>query len=201
MTDSYWSTESDPYLYSGSTVLRNLPDIRSAVALDAFERRATMLRLDEAVAAVSDGPLNLALWQTIHRVLFQDVYEWAGEIRTVVMAKGNTIFARPEHIQAEGERLFAALRREDLPSLREDQHAARLAYYFGELNVLHPFREGNGRTQKLLFDEIARRTGYAIEWEKMNADTLLKSLIAACHTQDYAALDKLFRAALVRINK
>ena len=141
--NSYWSKESDPYQYSDSTVLKNLPDIRDAAALELFEQRATMLRLDEVIAAIAEDRATLALWQTIHRILFQDVYEWAGEIRSVQLAKGGTVFAMPKHIQTEAGRLFATLGDENISALPRDQFVTRLAYYFGELNVLHPFRDGN----------------------------------------------------------
>jgi cell filamentation protein len=196
MTESYWNKQSDPYQYPGSQVLKNLPDIRDATALEVFEQRATALRIDEMIAAITAVPVNLALWQTIHRVLFQDVYDWAGNIRTVQLAKGNTVFAMPERIEAEARRVFDALERERLPSLNRAQSVAKLAHHFGELNVLHPFREGNGRTQKLLFDEIARRAGYVIDWAKMDVDALLQAVIVAFQKQDYSPLERLFGKAI-----
>lgn len=67
--------------------------------MEVFEQRATTLRLDEVIEAVADKPIDMALWRTIHRILFQDVYTWAGKIRTVQLAKGDTVFAMPEHIE------------------------------------------------------------------------------------------------------
>lgn len=198
MTNSYWNTESDPYQYPDSPILKNLPDIRDADSLEVFEQRATALRLDEMIAAIADGPIQLEAWQTIHRILFQDVYDWAGQIRTVQLAKGNTVFALPEHIEAEAKRIFDKFGRENFATLSRDVLISKLAYYFGELNVLHPFREGNGRTQKLLFDEIVRRYGYSIDWAKMGVDTLLKAVIAAFHKQDYKLLVELFDLSLAQ---
>lgn len=196
MTESYWNKESDPYQYPKSEVLKNIPDIREAEALEIFEQRVTSLRLDEVIAAIADKPINLTTWQIIHRTLFQDVYAWAGKIRTVQLAKGNTVFAMPEHIEAEAKRIFESFAKENIETSDHDNYAARLAYYFGELNVLHPFREGNGRTQKLLFDEISRRADYNIDWAKMAVDELLQAVIAAFHKQDYKPLKTLFKAAL-----
>jgi cell filamentation protein len=196
MTDSYWNTNPDPYQYPDSPVLKNLPDIRDAAALDKFEQRATALRLDEMIAAVANVPMSLGTWQTIHRILFQDVYEWAGQIRTVQLAKGDTVFAMPGHIDGAAKRIFDRLKHENLTALNPEQFVSKLAFYFGELNVLHPFREGNGRTQKLLFDEIARRCEYEIIWEKMDVDVLLQAVITAFDKQDYMPLEQLFDAAL-----
>jgi cell filamentation protein len=199
MADSYWNAGSDPYQYPGSQVLKNIPDVRNAAALDAFEQRATILRLDEVIVAIADQPINFATWQTIHRILFQDLYRWAGDVRTVQLAKGTTVFAIPEHIHAEAERLFTQLAAENLERASRDQVAGRFAFYFGELNALHPFREGNGRTQKLLFDEIGRRIGYRIDWARIHTDSLLKAVIAAFNRQDYDSLTHLFDTAMLSI--
>jgi len=196
MTNSYWNTQSDPYQYSDSPILKNLPDIRNASVLEVFEQRMTTLRLEETMLAIADAPITFATWKIVHRILFQDVYAWAGEIRTVQLAKGNTVFALPEHIAAEANRIFSDLEAENLPVLSREVLIPRIAYYFGELNVLHPFREGNGRTQKLLFDEMVRRCGYNIDWAKMGVDVLLQAVIAAFHKQDFAQLEQLFDAAL-----
>ncbi len=190
MSGSYWNQHSDPYQYPDSTVLKNIPDIRDAAALEQFEKRVTALRLDEVLDAVAHSPVTLRSWQSIHRILFQDVYAWAGEIRTVHLAKGRTVFAMPEHITSQAENIFAALAGDDLSD------PSRLAYYFGELNVLHPFREGNGRTQKLLFDEIVRRHKKAIAWHVMDVNVLLNALITAYQNQDYTPLTHLFEMAL-----
>lgn len=192
----YWNPATDPYRYPNSATLRNLPGIRDPHALEVFEQRATALRVDEAVAAIASRPIDLAAWQAIHAILFQDVYPWAGQIRTVQLAKGSSVFAMPEHIAAQAIRIFSCMAREAFHLLDHTRLSVRFAYYFGELNVLHPFREGNGRTQKLLFDEIARRAGHAIDWSRMRPDALLDALIAVYETQDYRQLESLFDTAL-----
>lgn len=190
MSEPYWNEHSDPYQYANSTILKNIPGILDPAALEQFEKRVTTLRLDEVLEAIAHDPISLESWQSIHRILFQDVYAWAGEIRTVHLAKGRTVFAMPEHIASQAENIFSALAG-DNPS-----DPSRLAYYFGELNVLHPFREGNGRTQKLLFDEIVRRDKKAIAWHVMDVNVLLNALITAYQKQDYTPLADLFKTAL-----
>lgn len=196
MSESYWNKESDPYLYLDSPVLKNLPDIRDADALEVFESRATALRMDEVIGAVITTPITFALWRDIHRTLLQDVYEWAGEIRSVQLAKGDTVFAMPQHIEAAASRIFDEFSGENFGVLDRAHYVSRLAYYFGELNVLHPFREGNGRTQKLLFKEITRRHGYILDWSRIEVDALLRALIMAYRKQDYTFIEALFREAL-----
>jgi cell filamentation protein len=192
MEQPYSDNSSDSYVYPDSGVLKNIPNIRDAVALQTFEQRATALRYDEAMSAIKDMQISLAAWQLLHRILFQDVYVWAGDIRTVQLAKGKTVFAMPEHILRQAHEIFGAFEKE-IPSSRTDVLVDRLAYYFAELNVLHPFREGNGRTQKMLFDEMTRRFGYEINWANISTEEFLDAVVAAYDSQDYSKIQKLFR--------
>lgn len=196
MIDSYFSDSADPYQYPDSSVLSNIPGIKDADTLEKFEQRMSTIRADEVAAHIISQPVNLAMWQIIHRILFQDVYEWAGEIRSVQLAKGDTVFAHPPYIEAEAERIFKGLAEDNLFEANQETFVSRIAYYFGELNTLHPFREGNGRTQKMLFDEIAKRAGYIINWSLIDADALLKAAITAFRIQDCQQLTQLFSRAI-----
>src|SRR3989338_6472678 len=88
----------DSYCYEGTTVLKNIPDINDQAALDAFEAAMTAQRSDEPLP---DGSLDVAHYYAIPRHFFQDVYEWAGEIRTVRISKGGSAFCYPEYIEQE----------------------------------------------------------------------------------------------------
>jgi cell filamentation protein len=90
-----YAATDDPYCYPGSAVLRNKLDIRDAAALEAFEEEVTRERAAEPLPA---GKLSVTHFRAIHRHLFQDVYTWAGGLRTVRMSKGGSMFAYPEHI-------------------------------------------------------------------------------------------------------
>jgi cell filamentation protein len=79
----------DPYVYPGTTILRNKPGIKDAAQLDAFERHVTTQRAAEGIPA---GCFDLSHLQSIHRHLFQDVYDWAGQVRTVELSKGGDQF-------------------------------------------------------------------------------------------------------------
>jgi len=176
----YWNDHSDAYQYPNSTVLKNAPGVTDGSDLEALELNATVARMPEVLAYIRGKPINLKLWQDIHRILFQDIYEWAGLLRSVQLSKGNTLFAHPENIKKEGDRIFRELDGDaDLQGLVKDDLCQRLAYYSSACNALHPFREGNGRTQKLLFGEIVRRLGYQIEWKELSAEDHLKAVIEA----------------------
>jgi len=116
-----------------------------------------------------------------------------GLLRSVQMSKGNTLFAHPENVKKEGDRIFGELDDDkDLQGLVKDDLCQRLAYYSSECNALHPFREGNGRTQKLLFGEIVRRLGYRIEWKELSAEDHLKAVIEA-HNHRFELLATSFK--------
>lgn len=135
----------DPYAYRGTQVLRNKAGIHDAARLEAFELEMSTVR---ALEPFPVGRLSAAHYCRIHRHLFQDVYAWAGRYRTVRTGKGGNWFCYPEYIASEMRRLFAALRqRHHLKRLPPADFAVGAAWFLGELNAIHPFREGNGRTQ------------------------------------------------------
>jgi len=202
MTDEnnlYWNSHSDAYQYPNSTVLRNIPGVTDGAELEALELNASTARMPEALVYIQSRPVDLALWQDIHRILFQDVYAWAGELRSVQMSKGNTLFAHPENIASEGERIFRELAAENaLAGLDKPELCRRLAYYFSEGNALHPFREGNGRTQKLLFSELVRRLGYRIDWKHLSPEEHLQSVIEGYHHR-FDRLTTVFERLLLKL--
>ena len=130
------------YCYPDSDVLINKLDFRNLDDLLLVERRFTMLRLLELMDNPIKGKFNLKHLQAIHAYIFQDIYDWAGKIRTVDIAKGN-MFCKVELIQEQADLLFGKLKKESyLEGLEEETFVKRLAYYFSEINALHPFREG-----------------------------------------------------------
>ena len=141
----------DPYSDPITGVLDNKLGLGTAAELEAAEREIThaaLILLDESPVSPS---CNLPHLQEIHKRIFGDIYEWAGQIRTVAIAKG-AVFCLPQYIDSSAAVIFGELRDEDcLRSLRRDAFVGRLAHYLGEVNALHPFREGNGRAQRASF--------------------------------------------------
>ena len=124
--------------------------------------------------------ISLGALQANHFYLFQDVYDWAGELCTVDISKGATRFASVNRIEAEAEKLFRQLEQENnLIGLPRGQFVARLAHYYCELNVIHPFRDGNGRAQRLMFEVIGINAGFELRWEPIGRAEWLEANIAA----------------------
>ena len=167
----------DPYCYPNSTVLKNRLDIRDQVTLDAFEAMITAQRSEEPLPR---GRLSYAHYRAIHRHLFQDVFEWAGRLRTVRMGKGSSMFCYPENIDAEMSKLFARLATKDfLRGLTATAFAQKAAHVVAELNAVHPFREGNGRTQLAFLSVLADRAGHPLAWGQMEPPMMLEAMVAS----------------------
>jgi len=152
----------DPYVYPpGTNVLRNRLGIRQAADLTEREATLSVIRIAQLELRFILGGYDLAHLQAAHRYTFGDMYPWAGELRTVRIAKDGDLFALPEHIGPYLTTLFTDLAREDfLHGLDREQFAERLTYYYAEINAVHPFREGNGRTQRAFLGQIAKAAGW-----------------------------------------
>ena len=168
----------DPYCYEKSRVLKNKFDILDRDDLEVAERRLSKYRAEELLNAPMRGRFDLRHLQEIHRYLFQDIYDWAGEIRTVDIAKGN-LFCRYFAIEAEAERIFSELKSEKyLEGLSVGDFSRRLAYYFTEINALHPFREGNGRTQREFIRQLAYQNNYFLSYAGIKKDEMVDASVA-----------------------
>ncbi|MFT9427319.1 MAG: Fic family protein [Sporolactobacillus sp.] len=119
---------------------------------------------------------DLAYLQAIHHYIFQDVYPFAGKIRTEQIGKGHFRFASPLYIEGAASDLFQTLRHEHfLKNLGREAFCDRLTYYFTEINVLHPFREGNGRTEREFLRTLALKNGYTLDFRKISQAVLLQA--------------------------
>ena len=114
----------------------------------------------------------------IHKFMFEDLYDFAGKIRTENIAKDNFRFADVQFIDSEMDRIFNELQNENfLEGISKEKLAERLAYYWGELNVLHPFREGNGRVTREFLRQLALKNGYELSLKNADALALLDASI------------------------
>ncbi len=168
----------DPYLDPASGVLKNRFGIADEATLEATEASLVALRSYELVQGPLPGKFDLAHLQAIHRHLFGDIYEWAGQLRTIDIAKGGNAFAHHGYIATAAQPIFAQLAREKhLAGLPPPAFSARAAHYLGEVNALHPFREGNGRAQREFFSHLAHARAYYIAWENITPAVMLQASI------------------------
>jgi cell filamentation protein len=167
----------DPYCYPGSTVLKNRRNLRTQEALDRFELAISAQRSTEALPL---GTLNELHFKRIHWHLFRDVYTWAGEYREVRISKGDSPFCYPEYIPGQMKKLFASLQRDkNLSGLEAEQFARKAASLLAELNAIHAFRDGNGRTQMAFINLLAIRAGHPLQLTKIVPAEFLAAMIRA----------------------
>ena len=184
--DYEWDSE---YCYPNSNVLINKLNIQDAEALSVAEREITSLKLAVAKATPIKGSFDLAHLQRIHRFVFGELYGWAGEPRHVNIAKGNQ-FCLAQNIEQYANNLFQKLQKENY-LIGSANVPVRLAYYLSEINVLHPFREGNGRTQRLFIEYLAGVAGYKVDFSSVSAREMVVAS-ANSFALDYQEINAMF---------
>jgi cell filamentation protein len=165
----------DPHCYPNSTVLKNLPGLRTARALAAFETRAVANRAEEEFPS---GRLGVRHYRAVHRHLFQDVYAWAGRLRMVRVSRGASAFCYPEYIAAELRALFGTLHdKAYLRNLPPAEFSREAASFLAGLNAIRAFRDGNGRTQMAFMGLLAFKAGHYLAFERLDPDRHLDAMI------------------------
>ena len=166
----------DPYVYPGTNVLKNLRGIHDPDRLSRFEMDMTTRRLVELAHNALLGQFDSPHLQAIHRYIFQDVFAWAGEFRTVNIGKSGDLFALHPHIAGCVHKTFQELREGgDLRDASLDGFCSRAAYFLGEINAVHPFRDGNGRAQREFIKQLAFRNGYSLDWSRVSGDQMMEA--------------------------
>jgi cell filamentation protein len=165
----------DPYCYPGTTVLKNKLKLKTQRELDAFEAEISAQRAEEPLPT---GKLTYSHYRAIHRHLFQDIYDWAGKIRSVRISKGGSMFCYPESIDREMSKLFGMLAgQKQFKGTTSGEFASRAAHFLAELNAIHPFREGNGRTQLTFLTLLAETSGHPLAMDRLDPDKVLQATI------------------------
>ena len=163
----------DVYCISGTAVLKNKAGIKEQGQLDEYEGDFTAIRLLELTQNPVEGSFDLAHLCKIHQYLFQDIYDWAGEVRTVDIIRGDNRFCNVRYIQSYSNTVFSALAAEKyLVNLEPKVFANRLANYLSEINAIHPFREGNGRVQRLFISLLAEHASYSLDYSALDQAAL-----------------------------
>lgn len=138
----------DPYVYPGTSVFINKLGIQKEDALQEAEAKLVFVRSCESLPS---GNFDYAHLQQIHRHLFQDIYHWAGQERTVAISKGGDLFALPQFIYPEMMRVMKRMADDERLQCQQFEYLVdAIVEYFGDVNAIHPFREGNGRATRAL---------------------------------------------------
>jgi cell filamentation protein len=190
LTLDKYGTGQDPYCYPETHILRNRLGIQNDALLAQAERD-----LSEIAASQIDfslPPYDLAYLKQIHQTLFLDVYDWAGDLRTIDISKGSTRFCNVSRIEPEADKIFCAMGQQAwFEDWERPQLVRAMAVHFGDLNMIHPFREGNGRAQRILFEHIIVNVGFEISWWAVEASEWINANVAAV-VCDYGPLEAVF---------
>lgn len=188
---------SDPYTYPGTDTLRNRLGITDEKTLAEAERRLTLAR--GAEAARLSFPPTADGYRALHQHLFQDIYDWAGQDRTVDTAKGGARFAHVPYIARELDKLFTDVAAKNaLRGLPRDEFFDRLGNHINEINAIHPFREGNGRTMRHHAAQLAREAGHPIRISSIDKTSWMEASRHGFLTGDHRGMAAVLAAAAIR---
>jgi cell filamentation protein len=176
---------SEGYCYPGTDVLINKLGIRDNNALTIAEREITSIKLLMLYNMPIMKTFNFDTLSKMHKIIFEDIFEWAGLIRCGdFLSKGDSIFCRGQYIEENANIIMENLLKEkNLCGLNKSKFIERMAYYMGEINALHPFREGNGRTSREFFRQLSLNANYALDFGKTEKEELLAADIEAFNGQ------------------
>jgi cell filamentation protein len=186
----------DPYLDPETRVLRNLVGARTRKSLEDAEGSLSFARLVQLMDRPPKPTGDLAELCAIHRHLFQDLYDWAGQVRTIDIRKNveGAEFFLPWGM-IERASVFAAgeLHSDNaLRGLDREHFIDRLAYHYDQVNYIHPFREGNGRVQRVFWNRIALAAGWQLDWRPVHGDVNDRASRAASDQRDLGPLHAMF---------
>lgn len=177
-----YAASNDPLCYTGTNVLRNKLNLHDQDLLAEFELALSMTRAEEPWPS---GDLGFLHYLQLHHHLFQDVYDWAGQIRSIRIGKGGNWFCYPEYIESEMLRIFANFQSASCFSgLGVGEFRIKAAHLIAEINAVHPFRDGNGRTQLGFLSLVTERSGFRFETDALDPDKALHAMIESFYGRE-----------------
>ncbi|KAF3981769.1 MAG: cell filamentation protein Fic [Methylococcales symbiont of Hymedesmia sp. n. MRB-2018] len=196
--DKYGTDPDLLYCYEGTDILKNKFDIRDDTILKEAEREITTVAMSQI--RFSQPPYNFNSLKKIHKTLFIHLYEWAGAIRRVDISKDSTRFCLTNRIEPEANKIFKDLQEDNyFNNLSRDEFIGKMAKLYSDLNMIHPFREGNGRTQRFLFENIALNLSYIIDWGLASKSEWIDANISGVNC-DYIPLQNIFKKAIKSVS-
>jgi cell filamentation protein len=191
---------NDPYVYEGTNILKNKINLKNADNLKLFERNMSSLRIKQLICneKLASGNFDLKHLRKIHKYIFQDIYEWAGLLRTVQITKG-TVFCPAQNIEGFAADIHQSIKKQNfLQEMDKKTFSQTAGNIFGEINALHPFREGNGRTQREFMRQLARQAGWELGFESITQEQMVNASID-CFNGKYDTIVDIFENSLQKM--
>jgi len=166
------------YCYENSNVLKNKLNIKDNAILRDLENKITFAGLLELQITELQGDFDKKHFLGLHKFLFGKLYSFAGEIRKEDIYKGETMFCSWQYVDEQLDNVFKQKIKleKNLKGTKEDI-VNYLVYLITELNIIHPFREGNGRTIREFIRILAKKYGYETNWQNLEKNELLDAMI------------------------
>lgn len=190
-----YSVAGSIYCYKDTNVLKNRFGLRDAKKLRELEADISAIRQNDLLTNPIQGRFTANHLCHIHQYLLGDIYPFAGHFRKEDIMKGSTRFLSHRDIKSKLTKLLLELAKEHhLQGLTQNMLIDRSAYYFAELNYIHPFREGNGRSTREFMRQLYALNGYTVDWAAVSTDELLEAMEASVY--DTAQLKAILRLCL-----
>ncbi|MDP9800350.1 cell filamentation protein [Arcanobacterium wilhelmae] len=177
-------------------MLKNLIGATTTKQLNAFEADIVPLRQIQLLHTGWETSGDFHELQYIHFALFHDIYSWAGEPRTIDIQKnavGSIPFFPVAKLEDGISNAFAQLKSDGyLRNLNTQDFVERLAFHYEQLNYLHPFREGNGRAQRVFWSRVARDAGHNIDWTQLTREDNDRACMIAMRDLNLQPLIQMF---------
>ena len=190
---AFYSMEgSQKDCYPNTTVLINKLGIQDQSELNSVERQFVLLKSSQAEQETIFKNIDFNFYKELHKQLFGDLYEWAGTVRRMNISKKGTIFCNFEDIERIGTLKFQRLAEQNyLKGLTKSRFIDELTEFYHDMNMLHPFRKGNGRTLRLFITLLVRNAGYTLNFSDCDNDLLMIATIKAAQG-DFSLLKEVF---------
>ncbi|OYU12844.1 MAG: hypothetical protein CFE38_04320 [Comamonadaceae bacterium PBBC1] len=173
-----YNAELDPYALENG-VLKNNFGITDSASLNEVEADIAGVQIQKILKEPAPKSFTALHLCALHEQVFSEVYPWAGHYRQVDIAKGDTHFLRHQDIAAKLDTIFSGLAKEGfLQGANPQAFSEFMGEFLVQLNFVHPFREGNGRVQRLLVTQIATNAGLSLDWQPIGNEAMKQACIA-----------------------
>lgn len=180
--------------YPGTSVLVNKFDLRSQADLDLVESTLVAAKATQWEEHPLCATFDFAHYKAIHAHLFGELYDWAGRVRTINISKKGTRFCPADEIESVAAAVFKRLAAEHFfCNLPPESFVSELVDFYERTNELHPFREGNGRTQRVFLAQLAQNAGYHLDFSAVDPDELMIATIQSANGIDDYLKELLFQ--------
>ncbi len=179
---SYSITALTNDYYDGTNCLINKFNIQNEDQLAKIEASITLAKTAELERNPVRASFDFEHYKQIHKYLFEDLYEWAGKVRSIDISKKGTNFTSSENIETVATACFQRLKNHNyFKNIDFDNFIENIVDFYCSTNMLHPFREGNGRTQRIFIAQLIRYCGYDINFSEIDTDELMVATIHAAN--------------------